>query len=71
VANAKAPGEAFATAFRTMCGCERIVGQKLVDKTTTAIVRPARFLLEGHIAVGRDQYLEAGSFSDVEKAAIG
>jgi hypothetical protein len=31
-------GETFATAHRRVCRRERIVGQKLVDKATTAIV---------------------------------
>jgi hypothetical protein len=38
VAKVKVPGETFATAHRRMYRRERIVGQKLVDKTTTAIV---------------------------------
>ena len=37
------PGEALATARRTLCGRARIVGHVLVERTTTAMFRPTRF----------------------------
>jgi hypothetical protein len=70
VANAKVPGEALATAFRAMW--LRADRRPEIGGQDDDGDRPAgEVLLEGHIAVGRDQYLEAGSFSGVEKAAIG